>query len=208
MLQKFLKGVRQIAHRTYLTPLLALLLLPLGGCSGLLTTDRPPDERYWLEPLPEMAAAPLDGLQLELEVSAVPGLDTERVLALGSGARLDQLGRARWADNLPDVLRSVIGRSLAARGAVIGEDKRGEDCRLRIEVQAFFARGTPVNGVSGRLSATLQCRGKVHRFEKAEERAAGGAEAAAVAALQSTLDDMTRELVGWLAASGAPAASG
>ena len=48
-----------------------------------------------------------------MTVSAVPGLDTDRVLALSTDARLNQYANARWPDHLPEVLTSVMKRSLA-----------------------------------------------------------------------------------------------
>jgi cholesterol transport system auxiliary component len=186
-----------------LTPLLLLVLL-LAGCGGLLETQRPADVRYWLEPLAENASAPLDGLELALELTVVPGLDSERVLVLEPNARLGQVGQARWADSLPDVLQSVIARSLANQGAELNAGERGRRCRLNVEVQEFFARGAPPSAVQASLAAQLDCDEAAESFRLQAAVASGSDQASVIAALQESLNRVTRDLLKRLEPSMSP----
>ena len=53
-----------------------------AGCGGLLDTQRPAESRYWLEPVGVTGSAVADIREVELQLTVVPGLDTDRVLAL------------------------------------------------------------------------------------------------------------------------------
>ena len=123
------------------------VLLPLlaTACSSLLNSNKPPVETFWLEPLAPIASAtanaPGPGLTLSLDV--VPGLDTDRVLTLGPDARLNHYAGARWADNLPELLESLIRRSVAGAGrfSSVNTGRRAEHggCLLQLEAQEFFS---------------------------------------------------------------------
>jgi cholesterol transport system auxiliary component len=82
-----------------------------------------------------------------ISISVVPGLDTDRILTLSDDAVLNQFAAARWADNLPELVTSLVGRSLEASGRfeiVSHRAGRGsEDCDLQLELQEFFARLSP-----------------------------------------------------------------
>jgi ABC-type uncharacterized transport system auxiliary subunit len=79
-----------------------------------------------------------------ISVTVVPGLDTDRVLTLSDDAELNHFAAARWADNLPELFTSLVGRTLEASGRFeISFDRAGgssENCELRLELQEFFAR--------------------------------------------------------------------
>jgi uncharacterized lipoprotein YmbA len=187
-------------RKTNLTPLFLLCLavlsaLWLAGCGSLLDTQRPVDKRYWLEPLAASGGGSLDGLELSFELTAVPGLDSERVLLLGPDARLAQLGQARWADSLPDVLQSVLARSLSNAGANRVDAGGRTDCHLQLEVQRFFARGAPPSDVAVSMAGRFECRG-ANLPVRVEARAhSGPGDSAVVAALQAALDQSTRDLL-------------
>lgn len=120
----------------------------LAGCGGLLKSDAPAANRWWLEPvtpdpgaMAALAAAGHDRLVLDLTV--VPGLDTDRILNLDRQARLNHYAGAAWPDHLPEVLSSVLARSLEAGGRLrvrVASRARTGECLLQLETRAFYGR--------------------------------------------------------------------
>lgn len=170
--------------------------LLVSACSGVLTSDQPARQEYLLQPLSVSSSTGVPGhrVNLQLEVSAVPGLDTDRILALQPDSRLVQYANARWPDHLPEVLESVIGRSLkAASGS--GDVERS----VAIEVQEFFgvrdAAGS-TRTVAARFSSTVRCgsQRQVTTLE-ASTAVSGDRLADVVAAHQAGLDEATRQLI-------------
>ena len=184
--------------------LLLLASLAAAACSGILTSDEPPRQEYLLMPLApnaptENAAAP----SLSLSVGAVPGLDTNQILALGSDARLNHYANARWADHLPEVLTSVISRSLAASGNYSNVDgasyPQDADWMVTLEAQAFYGlrdSAGETNSVQLQMAGTVRCGddGEPLMLEASapvnDQRLA-----TVVAAHQSALDEATRQLL-------------
>lgn len=127
---------------------LSTILLPLFGivaCAGLLDSNQPSDRTYWLEPLIVQDAV-TDGAarpSLVVTVKAAPGLDTDRLLILESGARLNYYAGARWPDNVPEVLESLLRRTLESTGEYArvsgSRDSRSADWQLDLEVREFYA---------------------------------------------------------------------
>jgi uncharacterized lipoprotein YmbA len=192
--------------RTGLTKLLVCWLsLGLGACSGLLISDRPPTTTWWLEPLAPAGESPAHpgGAELSLRVSVVPGLDTDRILTLGPDAQLSHLAGARWADNLPEVLDSVLRRSLqASRGNARDSGEcagPGECCQVRVEFQEFFAvldqRGE-VESSRIAFDASMRCGGRGESLSGYQDRrpVAASSKKSVVAALQEGLNAITRKL--------------
>ncbi len=178
--------------------------LALGGCGGLLTSDRPAATTWWLEPIApagETTAAPF-GAGLDLEVTVVPGLDTDRILTLGPDAQLSPLAGAHWADNLPDVLESVLLRSFQAADGNEAVAEEGGDrepgCLLRVEFREFFARLDAAGEVrSVQISVTAQMRCGRHAKPYSMVESVGvddRSRAGIVAAFQQGLDTLTRML--------------
>jgi ABC-type uncharacterized transport system auxiliary subunit len=190
-----------------LRPALALLaiLLLTQGCSGLLTSDQPAKQTYFLTPLvtSSPAVASNGTFDLALDVAAVPGLDTDRVLALGTDARLQPVSNARWADHLPEVLTSVLQRSLESTGqfASVHTSDRAPDggWLLQLEVREFFGilDGTGnTSSVRVSLAGSIQCNGERHLLSLDEANPVAEQRlASVVAAHQAGLDGLTRELV-------------
>lgn len=185
--------------------LTALLALLLAGCGNILTSQQPTRHHYLLSPY---AAAPAHTDQqaapeVTLSLAAIPGLDTDRILALGTDARLNHYANARWPDHLPDVLASVIRRSLEATGryAAVREAEPGatQDWALDLEVREFYgiqdANGATA-AVRVAIAGTLACAGKTHALRlSAAAPVAAERLAAVVAAHQAGLDDVTRQLL-------------
>lgn len=176
----------------------------LTACSGILSSEQPPQQTYVLEPATlsttKPAARELPVLVLTLD--AVPGLDTNRIQALDADARLIQYANARWPDFLPEVLASVIRRSLLSSGRfstiTTGSSVTPDSWDLTLEVQQFYGvqmvRGSTAR-VSAAIGGVLRCREQDHRMNLSasvpvnEERLS-----VVVKAHQQALDEVTSQL--------------
>jgi ABC-type uncharacterized transport system auxiliary subunit len=184
---------------------LLILLLLTQGCSGILTSDQPARQTYLLTPLavPSSATATSKAVDLALNVTAIPGLDTDQILALGRDARLQQYSNARWPDHLPEVLTSVLQRSLEAAGPfapVRSADRATTDgWMLQLEVREFFGiRDAAGDSSSVRvaLAGSVSCGGERHPLSLHDANpVAMQSLASVVAAHQAGLDGVTRDLI-------------
>ena len=103
----------------------------LGGCMPDLKSDLPPDRIYWLEVPETSGSADGDIPAVDLSLTVVPGLDSDRIWLLQQDQRLNYYAGAYWADNLGPLLDSLLRRALNAQ-------RSGVDVYLLIE--RFFAR--------------------------------------------------------------------
>ena len=125
----------------------------LGGCGSMLTSDQPPEHVYWLEAVTlELGEPPSGALpDLVVEVRTIPGLDTDRVLVKGPGARLNYYAGARWPDHLPEIVTATVRLSLESsrrfNRVSSGPQIRRVEWSLDLELREFFAvvtkAGTP-----------------------------------------------------------------
>ena len=117
----------------------------LGGCGGLLTTDQPAAQVYWLEPVTrhDDERAMGERASIRVTVKAVPGLDTDRIMVKGPGPRLNHYAGARWPGHLPEVLETLVRLSLESSGQFSRVISRATaepyDGVLELEVREFFA---------------------------------------------------------------------
>ena len=127
---------------------LSLWMFPavsLFGCGGMLTSDEPPEHVYWLEAATlRMGEVPTEGLpELLVVVHTLPGLDTERILVKGPGARMNHYAGARWPDHLPEVVTATVRLSLESSGRFSRVSSRpktkGDEWLLDLELREFFA---------------------------------------------------------------------
>lgn len=182
-----------------------LLAVILSGCSSLLTSEQPARQNYLLQPL-SAADGGFEGSQevtLRLGLGVIPGLDTDRILALDPDARLIPYANARWPDRLPEVLSSVLQRSLEGTGryAQVASGGRAAEREwvLDLELRAFYGIRTGTDSTESvriALAGTLACGDETSHLTLtdsapvAEERLA-----AVVAAHQAALNAVTRQLV-------------
>lgn len=184
---------------------LLILLLLTQGCSGILTSDQPARLTYLLTPLaaPSSATAHSEAVDLALNVTAIPGLDTDQVLALGGDARLQQYSNARWPDHLPEVLTSVLQRSLESAGpfAPVRNAERAtiDGWMLQLEVREFFGirdAAGDTSSVRVDLAGSVSCGGERHPLSLHDANPVATQNlASVVAAHQTGLDGVTRDLV-------------
>jgi len=188
---------------------LAAMTILLAACSGVMDSKQPARQVYMLTPYSGAAdtANPAQGPELSITVNAVPGLDTDRVQALSSDARLNQYANARWPDHLPEVLTSVMKRSLASSGrfSAVEKSTRASDdgWLLVLEVQQFYG----IRNASGDTSAvivemtgSIECNDLHGSLTLSDSNPVGNERlSAVVAAHQQGLDDVTRQLLDQIA---------
>ena len=90
----------------------------LVGCGSMLTSDEPPEHVYWLE-APTLRLGETSTQHspaLNVVVGTIPGLDTDRILVKGPGARMNYYAGARWPDHLPEVVTATVRLSLESSG--------------------------------------------------------------------------------------------
>ena len=195
---------RRLANVLPRAVLLAAAVALTQACSGLLTSEQAPRQQYLLAPVQEPAATAgvMPSARLALQVSAIPGLDTDRVLALGADARLQQYSNARWPDHLPEVLASTLQRSLESTGLFASVDvtDRAADggWLLQLEAREFYGIRDPAGNTSSvrvTLAGAIGCGGERHRLELSGAQSVTAQRLASiVAAHQSSLDAVTRQL--------------
>jgi len=182
------------------------LLFDVAGCSGLLDSDRPPDRVYWLEPLIVQESMVVDGARpgLAVSVSAAPGLDTDRLLILGPGARLNYYAAARWPDNNPEVLESLLRTTLESTGrysrVTAGPTARSTDWELELEVRELYTLANASESVRMVLSGYVSCPESEHAIAmQATVGINDNRLSEIVAAYQRALHEVSRQLVTQLA---------
>lgn len=145
---------------------LLLITLFLNACSGMTRSDKPAVTTWWLKPYAGAASVEGSGslLSVDLTVIVVPGLDSDQILTLSDDAKLKPYAGARWADNLPELVNSLVGRTLEASGRFQlkpgRRDANLENCNLRLEISEFFAHLSPpgqTTDVRIAIDGSFQC---------------------------------------------------
>jgi ABC-type uncharacterized transport system auxiliary subunit len=186
-------------------PLLIILwsLFGMVACAGILDSKQPAERTYWLEPL-IVQGATTDGAarpSIVVTVKAAPGLDTDRLLILESGARLNHYAGARWPDNTPEVLESLLRRALESTGEYArvsgSQDSRSSEWQLDLELHEFYTVASSSGGdVRMVLNGYVTCRDMDHTIslqstvDVSEERLS-----LIVAAYQRALHEVTSDLL-------------
>lgn len=177
----------------------------LSACSGLTQSDKPVATTWWLEPYAGTTQAVVADsvLPVVVTLTAVPGLDTKQILTLSRDAELKPFAGARWADDSPELLRSLITRSLQASGRfdVRAYGGRGSNgCELQLELQEFFAEldsNGQTTGVSVALDGRFQCdsSGVILIDSRASVPVTGTNMSSIVSAFQSAIDQVLRDIL-------------
>lgn len=187
-----------------LLPSLILSTMLLAACSGVMNSSQAAKQYYMLMPLTGASVENTDAQKpgLAMNLAAVPGLDSDWIQALGADARLTRYANARWPDHLPEVLTSVIQRSLAATGRFSSVDaaprSTGGAWFLQLEVQKFYGlqdAGGQTKSVAVELYGSIECGDQRESFTLDETVPVGGERlSTVVAAHQQGLDKVTQEL--------------
>jgi ABC-type uncharacterized transport system auxiliary subunit len=173
-------------------------------CCGVLDSGKPARQVYLLQtPAAPAHAGPADSAPaLTISVTAVPGLDTDRILVLGQDARLNPVANAHWPDHMPEVFTSIIRRYLSDSQqfstVVQGSIARPGEWLLDLELQAFYGTQGPAGAISGvvlKLEGLLRCDGERHVLRMAQQTSANGENLTGlVAAHQRVIDAAMNEL--------------
>lgn len=185
--------------------LLVLILFAIA-CSGLTKSDKPAISKWWLEPYVagEVAVAAGPPVNVAVLVKVVPGLDTDRILTLSNNSELGQFASVRWVGHSPELVKSLLERSLQATGrfAIVSEStaSRPGNCLLELELLEFFADIGPegrTTGVSVSAQGAFHCAAAAPveirtnvSIPVADERMT-----VIVAAFQRAMDQVTREII-------------
>jgi ABC-type uncharacterized transport system auxiliary subunit len=149
-----------------LVSLLMVLTATLSGCGVVFTSDQPPEHEYWLEAVNLQLGEPPAGdlPDLVVAVRAIPGLDTDRILMKGPGAKLNYYAGARWPDHLPEIVTVLVRLSLESSGRFnrvrSSSQMSRDEWSLDLELREFFAvvttAGTPLQ-VHVKLVGHVNC---------------------------------------------------
>jgi len=155
----------KIAKYVVVFSLLGMSLF-LGACSGLTQSNIPANKTWWLEPFEGVGQESFtDTITLiSLSVTVVPGLDSNRILTLSDDAELNRYNGARWADSLPELVTSLVARTMNMSGrfdVVSGGSRKGpRECDLQLELREFFAEldgSGKTTGVRVAVNGRYQC---------------------------------------------------
>jgi len=184
---------------------LLLITALITACSGMLTSESSAKRHYLLEPYTGATAAseikPLPSLVIS--VTTVPGLDTDRILALTGDAQLKPYANARWVEHLSEVLTSVMRRSLMSTGqfeTVKAATAAGNgEWLIKLEAQKFYGiQHTPgeTSSVEVRFAGSLLCNDNEHQLVLSASQSVRQENLSyVVAAHQLGLNDITEQLL-------------
>ena len=155
---------------TRATKLLGIIVMSwaISACAGLLESKQPAERVYWLEPLIVQRETSTDAVlqSIAVSVTAVPGLDTDRMLILGPDAHLNYYASARWPDSIAEVLESLLRSTLESTGrysrVTRGATSQSTDLHLDLEVRELYALANATNSahtVRMVLKGYLDCIG-------------------------------------------------
>ena len=178
----------------------------LFACSSLTRSDKPAVTTWWLKPYSASPAVHVAEPQtpVTLTVTAVPGLDSDQILTLSADAELKPYAGARWAEYLPELVNSLLGRSLEATGRFeVQSEWAGagpQRCDLQLQLTEFFAELDP-----GGLNAVVNVAAKGHFYCGSAAPVAFIADASVpvdgsrmnvvIAAFQQALDRVTKQIL-------------
>ncbi len=185
----------------------------LGGCSALssINAAATPLDTYDLTPAPGSTSGRRSGRTLLVARPDAPaGIATDRIMVKPGAAAITYLPNARWADELPAVVQSLLIRSIAGTGRMgyVGPSEGGPvpDLALLTRVDAFQI-DVAGEAISARIDISLTLlrdadqRVLKTRVFRNQVAAASDEPSAIVAAFQALLDTLLPEMADWVAAS-------
>ncbi len=187
---------------------LMLITVMSAGCASMLTSDAPLENVYWLEPpnpIPSSTEV-TSSTSIRVQLTAAPGLDTDRLLIRGPGAILNSYAGARWADNAPEVFDTLIRTALedSGRFSRVASSTSGgiADWTLDLELRAFFAvrasESLPPT-IEIEFRGYLQCMGAEVPIRVANQAPVSRVTLTAIVeGFQGVVDSSLRELVAQL----------
>lgn len=191
------------------TGLACLPFLALVSCGGLLESGTQPERTFWLEPMEQAQSANVDSGSgvLTVRVTVIPGLDSDHLLTIGPGPELSRIGGARWPENTPEHVESLLIRSLASSGLFARVTRhsqaRLEACDLELEFDRFYTRldsSRSPSAVEISASGIHRCGAAGHSLKVSRSQEVQGSRMTdVVQAHQRAMDALTRDLLARLA---------
>ncbi len=181
----------------------------LGGCSALssLNSAATPIDTYDLTPPPVAAIGGGSGRTLLVARPDAPaGIATDRIMVKPGLAAITYLPDARWADELPAVMQSLLVRSIAGTGRMgyVGPSEGGPvpDLALLTRIDNFeveVAGGPVIARVDISLTLLRDRDQSVIRTRAFRNKATAASDQPAdvVAAFQAILDALLPEMARW-----------
>ena len=146
--------IRSRAEKLTIVTLMASIWV-LSACSGLTKSDKPVATNWLLKPYNGTTQHMVDEpvVPVALTVKAIPGLDSNQILTLSTDAQLKPYSGALWVDHTPELLASLLGRSMEANGPFEVTTQRSgwgaENCDLQLELREFYADLNSVGKTTG-----------------------------------------------------------
>lgn len=188
----------------------------LSACSNLIGPPEAPP-LYLLKPAPPPAnGGPRTSWQLSVVLPDAPqSLDTDRIVLLQPGDRMDVYANAAWQDRVPLLVQTALVDAFESDGRVngVGRDTDGlkSDYLLESDIRDFQARYAVTDGIPSvevRIVARLiAARGRTITSTlsaRAEVKAGENSVPAAAAAFNQALGAVIRQIVDWAATQPPP----
>jgi cholesterol transport system auxiliary component len=190
---------------------MALLLLVLTGCSGLLSPSGSPAKLYTLSAPKEVAtSAPQANWQLLIATpDAALDINTPRIAIIPAPSRMDYYANVTWADRPPAMLQDLLLQSFSRSGRIPAVQRQSggfkSDFLLTADIEDFEVDTTAEPVVHIRIAARLvRSRDReivaTRSFDSAVP--AGGNFDSAIAAFDGALQSMLPQIVDWTLTQG------
>lgn len=182
----------------------------LGGCSAVsaLNTAAQPLDTFDLLPANGSQSGPgTSRTMLVGRPEAPAAIATDRIMIKPDAAAITFLPDARWSDELPLVIQSLLVRSIAGTGRIgyVGRSEGGPvpDTALLVRIDAFNVNAQPGSTFTVDVDITLTALDDRDQRVIASQRFTGNAPvasdlpAAIVAGFQGVLDTLLPQMADW-----------
>ncbi|MDO5756810.1 MAG: ABC-type transport auxiliary lipoprotein family protein [Rhodobacterales bacterium] len=185
----------------------------LGGCSALssLNAAATPLNTYDLAPAPGSTAGRRSGRTvLVAQPDAPAGINTDRIMIRQGASFISYLPNARWADDLPNVMQSLLIRSIAGTGRMgyVGVSEGGPvpDYALLTRIDSFevtVAGAAVIAQVDISLTMLRDSDQTALKTRNFRNQVGAGSDQpqVIVAAFQAILNALLPEMADWVAAT-------
>ena len=141
-----------------------LLIMCTSACSSLLKSEEMPERVYLLKPY----LSPINNEEslekdISLSVSAIPGLDTNKILILESDAHLNHYASARWTAYSTEVISSLFSNTLESSGfhLVDAANSTLRTDTINLEIKKFY---TTNSSVHMNVMGNIKCNSENNKF--------------------------------------------
>jgi cholesterol transport system auxiliary component len=190
---------------------IAMLVILLAGCAGLLT--KPPRPLFQLSAPADMPAnLPHTSAQIVVDAPYAPeGLELRRIAVVRTQNAIDYLADGDWADRTPNMVRSVLVEAFENSKSVAAVGPDSLDLRADFEIEGdlrhFEAVYDSAAGGSGAPTAVVSLAVKLVKVPErkilaqtmitARQPASANATAAIVEAMNQAMASVAKQVVAW-----------